>query len=132
MKIDCRGPVLKLICSYPDEVIVNSLAKATKKRHHDFLNKKVKIPTDHVNCILIYDRVTNQLTKCIKRHWDILEDLEGFEEGIQISFKRSKNPRDILVRSEFKDTTPSLIPSILHGFPATSRTKSMWALCLLQ
>ena len=73
---------------YPDEVIENRLAKVTRTRCSDLLNKKVSTPTNRVNCILTYDHVTNHLTKCRKRHWNILEDLEVFEEGIQISLYR--------------------------------------------
>ena len=62
-----------------------------------------------------YDKATNQLQSSIRRHQHIIQHIPGCQNQPPISFKRSRNLKDLLIQCEFKEKHRSPPQNLFHS-----------------
>ncbi|XP_061486987.1 uncharacterized protein LOC133387048 [Rhineura floridana] len=91
---------------YPYKVVEDNYKKASCQNHPDLSQPTRRASSERLQCHLTYDHVTNRLQNTIHKYWHIEQHIPGCMEKPMISFKRTKNLKDILIRSTFRENLP--------------------------
>lgn len=75
-----------------------ALNRAIEVPRSTLLSPRVRNREERINWVLDYTPMSNR--RVIQRHWHLLKDIPGCSIPLQIGFRRTRNLRNVLVRSD--------------------------------
>ena len=106
--------------SYHPKIIENAFQKISNIKRSEALKKVIKSKTKQTPLITTYHPALPSITNIVKKHHKVMIDDDPrlkrcFQKPSVIAYKRSKNLKDMLVRSKFQSTKrPSRNPNGFH------------------